>query len=114
MCGSTKRRSMTSDARRCRISLGCPLDQRGDAALGVQAGLQHGVDLGGGEIAGSAGVEHHIERIERALGLPELIGNDADRVVARQVRQPRMLGAGVFVGDRQRRELSPPRASRAF
>ena len=80
-------------------------DQRGDALLGVQADLQHGVDLGGGEIAGGAAVENHVERIERALGLPELIGDDADRVVARQIRQPWMLGARVFVGDGERREL---------
>jgi hypothetical protein len=82
-----------------------PPDQRGDALLGVQAGLQHGVDLGGGEIAGDAAVEHNVERIERALGLPELIGDDADRVVARQIRQPWMLGAGVLVGNGERREL---------
>jgi hypothetical protein len=80
-------------------------DQRGDAVLGVQAGLQHGVDLGGGEIAGGAAVEHHVECIERALGLPELVGDDADRVVARQMRQPWMLGARVLVGDGERGEL---------
>src|SRR5262249_56409470 len=81
------------------------LAQGSGAVLGVQAGLEHGVDLGGGEIAGGTAVEHHVERIERALGLPELIGDDADRVVARQVRQPWMPGARVLVGDGERGEL---------
>ena len=79
--------------------------QRGDALLGVQAGLQHGFNLDGGQIGGDAAVELDVERIERAVGLPEPIGYDADGIVPRQIRQLRMLHARVFIGDGERREL---------
>jgi hypothetical protein len=51
-------------------------DQRRDGALGIEARLQHGVDPGAREIARAAAVELHVEHIERALGLPEMIGDD--------------------------------------
>ncbi len=74
-------------------------DKRGDAVLGVQAGLQHRIDLGSGEVAGGTAVEDYIEGTERALGLPELIRHDADGIVAQRIPQPRMLDTRVFVGD---------------
>ena len=55
--------------------------ERGHALLGGQRGVQRGIDLGGREVAVGAAVEHDIERVERALGLPEMIRDDANRVV---------------------------------
>jgi hypothetical protein len=71
----------------------------GHAVLGIQPRLQHGIDLCRREIALLATVENHVKRIDRALGLPEMIGDDTDRVVARRARERRMLRACVFVGD---------------
>ena len=47
----------------------------------------------------------HIERIDRALGLPEVVGNDADGVVVVRARTVCGLEAGVLVGDRHGRDL---------
>ena len=66
-------------------------DQCRDGALAIEARRQHGVDSGARQIARAAAVEFHVERIERALGLPEMIGDDADRVVTRQMRYARVL-----------------------
>ena len=82
-----------------------PTHKRSDAMLGVQGSSQHGVDPGGREVARCAALECHLECIECALGLPELVGDHANRVVARQIWKLRMLGACVFVGDGQRRDL---------
>ena len=43
--------------------------------------LQQAIDLGRRQLAAGAGIEHEIERVGRALGLPEAIGHDAHRVV---------------------------------
>jgi hypothetical protein len=80
-------------------------DERSDAVRGVQGGVEHRIDLGSGEVAGGTAVEHHVEGFERALGLPKLIRDDADGVVTRRIRQPRMLGTCVFVGDGESGQL---------
>ena len=78
-------------------------DQRGDALLGFQRRIEHGVNLGAREIALAAAVEDDVERIDRTLGLPVIVGDDADRVVARRVL--RMVRGAVLIGDRHRRQL---------
>jgi hypothetical protein len=79
--------------------------QRSHPMLGVQGRVELRVDAGAGEIARDATVERHVEGIDGPFGLPEMIGDDSDRVVPRQVRRLRMLRAGVLVDDRKRREL---------
>ncbi len=78
--------------------------QRGDATLGVQGRIQHRVDLGAREIALRATVECDVQHVHRAPRLPEMIGDHADRVVARRAGDVRVLGAGILVGDGQRRQ----------
>ena len=73
-----------------------------DSLVAVECGLQQGVDFRGRKAALRAAVEHDIQGVERPLGLPEMIGDHADRVIARQGYEPWMFGGGLFVchGDR--------------
>jgi hypothetical protein len=46
-----------------------------------------------------AAIEHDIKRVDRTLCLPEMIGDNTDRVIARRPRERRMLRACLFIGD---------------
>jgi hypothetical protein len=90
------------DDRGCLIAHDLPwradLDRR-NARIAIQGGLQQSIDLCARQIAMRATVEHHVKCVDRALRLPEMIGDDTDRVVARRSCERRMLRASRFVGD---------------
>ena len=100
MCGSTKRRSTTDAARSSRTSAGRPRASAVTPFAEVNAASERCVDSGRGEVAVAAAVEDHIERIERALGLPKIVRDHANGVVVRQL--PR---TAVLVSDRRGREF---------
>ena len=95
---------MIDAARSCRISRGRPVSTAVTALSAIIAVCSNAVDPGCRQIAAGAGIEYEIERIGRALGLPEAIGHDAHRVVSRALRRAGMLRARLFVGDMDRRQ----------
>jgi hypothetical protein len=63
-----------------------------DGLPGIERGIEHGVDFRGRQIAMLAAVESDVESVDRALGLPEVIGDDAGRVFAYRRLWARILG----------------------
>ena len=90
------------DDRGCLVAQDLPRRadlERRDARIAIQACLQQSIDLRARQTAVRAAVEHDIKRVDRTLGLPEMIGDDTDRVVARRSCERRMLRACLFIGD---------------
>ena len=74
-------------------------------ALGRKAGRDCAIDFGTRKIAELATIEFNVKDLERALRLPEMVRDDADRFGTRQLFDLRVLRAGVLVGERDRRYL---------
>ena len=70
-----------------------------DALLGVERRSEQTVDLCRRQIGPGTAIERHVERVGRTLGLPEMIGHDAHRIMARLVRRARVLRSRILVGD---------------
>jgi hypothetical protein len=93
---------------RCRVLRqdpdGLTPDKRRNSFLRIKRGIQLAVDRGGRERTFAAGIEFNLEGIRCALGLPELIGNHADGVMACRSSNARMLGGRILIGYRHCRD----------
>src|SRR3954465_11311476 len=105
MWGNTKRRSMIEAARSFRIRSGSPLT----SAVTARSASRPAASMASIPVLDRSPAPPPSNSTSSAssarLACSEMIGDDADRVVTRQMRYARMLGAGILVGDRQRRDL---------
>ncbi len=72
---------------------------RRDAVRGIECSLDQRINFRRRKIALRANLKYKVERIGGALGLPEMIGHDTHRIVARQMLHAGILRAGILIGD---------------